>query len=319
MDKPISSGHKLMLVREIRDIAADTKLMFLSPCERRPIEPAQAGAHIDVHLTNGMVRQYSLITGLEPYDDGYAIAIKRDRRGRGGSDFLHTDVAAGSTLSISGPRNNFPLADSAPHSVLIAGGIGITPIWSMMHALAAKNRSFELHYAVKSRADALFLDHLDHRNGVTIHVDEEAGGLLDVGAVCAAASPESHLYCCGPAPMLSAFRLATSSRASDKVHLESFAGTNEIARNGGFEIELSRTGVILTVKSGKSILDTIRDAGLEVVASCEQGVCGACETVILEGVPDHRCEVLSAEQRAEGHSMMICCSGAKTSRLVLDL
>ena len=308
-----------MRVDAVIDVAEETKIVSLVPTDEQCVALAEPGAHIDLHLPNGMVRQYSLILGLSPADRQYLVAVKRDKQGRGGSDYFHRSIASGSTMLVGGPRNNFPLSEFCAHTVLIAGGIGITPIWSMMRSLEERRRSFELHYAVKSRAEALFLDHLDRRAHVHVHIDDEAGNLLDIEAVCRRADPEAHLYCCGPAPMLASFQRAASSRPSGRIHTESFAAAVPAVGIGGFEIELSRTGVILKVESGKSILETVREAGIDAVASCEQGVCGACETVVLGGVPDHRCEVLTPEQRAEGRSMMICCGGAKTSRLVLDL
>jgi ferredoxin-NADP reductase len=319
MNAPVDQRPRLMRVDAVIDVAAEIKMVSLTPTEGRCVTPAEPGADIDLHLSNGMVRQYSLVLGLSSADRQYLVAVKRDKQGRGGSDYFHRSIVSGSTMLVGGPRNNFPLSDSCAHTVLIAGGIGITPIWSMMRSLEERRRSFELHYAVKSRAEALFLEHLHQRAHLHVHIDDETGGLLDIEAVCREADPEAHLYCCGPASMLAAFQRATSSRPSARVHTESFTAAGPAARIGGFEVELSRTGVVLRVESGKSILEVVREAGIEVVASCEQGVCGACETVVLEGVPDHRCEVLNPEQRAEGRSMMICCGGAKTSRLVLDL
>jgi ferredoxin-NADP reductase len=309
----------MMIVDEAIEAAREIRTISLAPTDGGCLASAHPGAHIDLHLQNGMVRQYSLVTGLRETNDRYVIAVKRDRQGRGGSDFFHQTILKGSTLLVGGPRNNFPLVESNAHTVLIAGGIGITPIWSMMRQLEVQCRSFELHYAVQFREDVLFYEHLDQRSHVRIHVDAESDGLLDVETICEQALPDAHLYCCGPAPMLAAFQRATSSRSPGKVHLESFTAGTRLEKFGGFEVELSRTGIVLNVERGKSILETIRNEGIEVVASCEQGVCGACETVVLQGIPDHRCEVLSAEQRAGGRSMMICCGGAKTSRLILDL
>lgn len=146
-----------MRVDAVVDVAEETKMISLVPADGRCVESAEPGAHIDLHLPNGMVRQYSLILGLSSADRQYLVAVKRDKQGRGGADYFHRSIVSGSTIPVGGPRNNFPLSESGAHTVLIAGGIGITPIWSMMRSLEERRRSFELHYAVKSRAEALFL------------------------------------------------------------------------------------------------------------------------------------------------------------------
>jgi len=295
----------------------------------RPEEPGSLpdfapGAHIDLNLPNGLVRSYSLLNdGTSP--DRYEIAVSRDAASRGGSTFVCDTLRAGDTLMVAGPRNNFPLAGGPTPSVLIAGGIGITPIYCMVRHLAREGRPWTLHYSAATRPRAAFLDELaalgaEGGGVVTIHIDAEAGGrFLDIGAIVGAAGGDAHFYCCGPAPMLDAFVAATAGVASAQVHLERFTADEPAAREGGFTVELAATGVTLEVEPGKSILDTVLDAGIDVPFSCTEGTCGTCETRVIEGIPDHRDAFLTPDEQAGNTLIMICCSGSKTLKLVLDL
>src|SRR5262245_8433286 len=282
-----------------------------------------AGAHVDVHLPNGMLRSYSLVN-QQSERHRYVIAAQKDRASRGGSRCLHEQVRTGDALRISPPRNNFPLEENAQHSVLIAGGIGITPIFSMVGRLAALGRSWELHYCARTRASAAFLDPIaalqSERGKVHLNFDEEPGGkMLDLAAVVAEAGADTHLYCCGPLPMLAAFEAGTAGRPSEHVHVEYFTAKDSPAKGGGFTVVLEKSGVELVVPAGKTILDTVLDAGIAASYSCMEGVCGTCETRVLEGTPEHRDLVLTKAEQASNRTMMICCSGCKTDRLVLDL
>jgi len=289
----------------------------LRPAEGTELPPFTAGAHIDLTLPNGLIRSYSLVN-RQSERHRYVIAVQKDRASRGGSKWVHENFRVGDLVSINGPRNNFPLEESAERSIFIAGGIGITPILSMMARLTELGREWELIYCARTRAVAAFVDILT--GNVRFNFDEEPGGrMLDVGAVVAAAPPNAHLYCCGPLPMLSAFEAATASLPRERVHVEYFTAKEPPAVEGGFRVLLARSGREFVVPAGKTILDTLLDAGLDVPYSCMEGVCGTCETKVLEGVPDHRDLILTEEEHAAGKSMMICCSGAKTERLVLDL
>ncbi len=283
-----------------------------------------AGAHIDLHLANGMVRSYSL---TNPQDERhrYVVAVQKDRASRGGSSWLHQNLHIGDMVAVTAPRNNFPLAEGAPHSIFIAGGIGITPLWCMIQRLAALGRPFSLYYCVRRREEAAFraaLDAVAERPGakVIFNFDGEPGGkLLDIKSVIAAAPAKAHLYCCGPLPMLEAFEAATAELPRERVHVEYFTAKDAPAAEGGFTVVLAKSGQSFVVPPGKTILETLTDAGLEVASSCLEGVCGTCETKVLEGVPDHRDVVLTDAERKANKTMMICCSGSKTPRLVLDL
>lgn len=279
---------------------------------------AEPGSHIGLMLPNGMERQYSLVEAGEGLDR-YVVGIKRDPASRGGSAYVHDRLKVGDVIPVAPPRNNFPLAEAAARTVLVAGGIGITPIWCMLNRLEALGRPWTLHYACRSREDAAFLDELEGRAGVHLHFDDEAGAFLDVAAAVSAAPEGAHLYCCGPSPMLKAFEAAAAGRPPGTVHVEYFTARFEAASEGGFVVQLARSGGEHRVEPGKSILHTLREAGLDLPSSCEEGVCGACETRVVAGEPDHRDAILSERERAENKTMFICCSGCKGDRLVLDL
>jgi ferredoxin-NADP reductase len=204
--------------------------------------------------------------------------------------------------------------------VLIAGGIGVTPIWCMAQRLEEIGAAFELHYAVRTRADAAFMDELEEMAPkARLHVDVEAEGVLDVPAILKAAPKGAHLYCCGPTPMMEAFEAAAADWPEEQRHVEYFSAPQLKPIEGGFVVVLGKSGREFVVPPGSTILETLRQAGLNVPASCEQGVCGTCETRILEGTPDHRDLLLTPAEKASGKTMMICCSGSLSERLVLDL
>lgn len=285
--------------------------------------PFTAGSHIDLHLSNGMIRSYSLVND-QSERNRYVIAINKDAASRGGSTFIHETLRAGDVVSISEPRNNFVLQENAAHSVLIAGGIGITPLLSMIRRLGALGRSFELYYAARTRAAAAFLDELNMRRCATpaklhLHFDQELSGrVLDLHAIVRKAPADAHLYCCGPFAMLEAFEAATADRPAERVHVEYFKAKEKSAEDG-FEVKLARSNRTIMVEPGKTILNALLDAGIAVNYACTEGVCGTCETRVIEGMPDHRDLFLGKEEQATNTTMMICCSGSKSSTLVLDI
>ena len=276
-----------------------------------------AGAHVDLTLPNGLIRSYSLVND-QSERHRYVIAVQKDRASRGGSTWVHERLRPGDVLTVNGPRNNFPLHESAAKSVFIAGGIGITPIVGMVRRLRELNRDCTLYYCARTRASAAFADVL--QGDVRFNFDGEPGGkLLDIGGVVRQWPPGTHFYCCGPLPMLAAFEAATAALPRDQVHVEYFSAKEPPAAAGGFTVVLAKSGKQVAVPAGKTILETLLDAGMEVPYSCMEGVCGTCEARVIEGVPDHRDLVLSEAEHASGKTMMICCSGCKGDRLVLDL
>lgn len=302
----------------IRFAAAGTNLFEFTPMDGQPLPAFSAGAHVDLHLPGGLLRQYSL---CNPQGERhrYVMGVKRDANGHGGSRFVHDELRVGAVVQLGAPRNNFKLCEDAPHTVLVAGGIGITPIVCMRARLREMGRSWELHYSVRKREEAAFLDVLQG-DGVHLHVDAEHGGVpLPIASIVAGAPAGSHLYCCGPGAMLDAFEAAAAGRPADHVHVERFAPSMDAAVTGGFTVKLARTGGSVYVNPGQSILDALRGKGIAIQASCEQGICGTCETRVLSGVPDHRDCLLSGEEKRANKVMMVCCSGSKADLLVLDI
>lgn len=304
-----------------REVADQTWLFELRCNGEEPMPAITPGAHIDVELPDGTLRQYSLLAGLSADPRALVIAVKRDAAGRGGSVRLCDGIAEGDVLRVCAPRNNFALHEGQAPAVLIAGGIGITPLWSMARELQRRGTPWELHYASRNRESAALLRELEALGPVRLHFDaENAGRPMDLAAIVAAAAPEAHLYCCGPTPMLDAFEAAAAHWPAHRRHLERFSAAQPVARaDCGFSLRLARSGRELDVGPGQTILDVIRAAGLDVPSSCEQGICGACETRVLEGEVDHRDSILSPSEQASHRTMMICCSGSKGQRLVLDL
>jgi vanillate O-demethylase ferredoxin subunit len=282
----------------------------------------EAGAHVDLVLADGLVRSYSLTNPGETHR--WCVAVNRDAASRGGSRWIHDALRPGALLEARGPRNHFALDESAPHSVLIAGGIGITPLLAMARRLTTLGRPWTLHYAARTRAQMAFvaeLRSLAERAGATLDLrtDHEGDPPLDLRAIVATLPAGAHVYACGPAGLLDAFEAATAALPRGRVHLERFANAQAAASDGGFTVLLARSGRRVPVLPGQTVLDAVLAAGLEPMYSCREGVCGTCETRVLRGTPDHRDLVLGDAEKAAGDRMMICCSGALTPELELDL
>ena len=296
----------------------------LEPIGDGHLPPFTAGAHVDLHLSEGLVRPYSLLN--DPREaDRYVIGVQADPNGRGGSRHVHDVLRPGAMLTVGAPRNSFPLHEEAAHSVLIAGGIGVTPLLSMAERLHGLGRSWDLHYAARTRARTAFTDRLGRLTAggsgrVTFHHDGEPGGqALDIAALLRATPADVHVYCCGPLPMLQAFEDATKGLPAGHVHVEYFSAREDAASDGGYEVVLARSGQRICVAPGQTMLAALLDAGAGVSFSCSEGVCGTCETGVLAGVPDHRDMFLTEAERAANMTVMVCCSGSRTPELVLDL
>ncbi len=305
-----------LTVESVDHLSADiVQLAFRHP--RRPTLPgAGAGAHVDVHVPDG-VRQYSLCG--DPTDRSrYVIAVKREADGRGGSHWLNDHVAEGDVIPVSAPRNHFPLAEDAPHHILIGGGIGITPVISMAHELAAANASFEVHYTaaapVPSFCEALFgLAGPRFRS----YRGRQAGEPLPIRDVLSDPVPGAHVYCCGPPTLSEAVAEAAADWAEPRVHFEAFQPLlDPDFEPEPFEIEIASTGQTLSVPADTSALAALAEAGISVPSSCEIGVCGSCECGYLNGDVIHRDVVLSPSQRK---TRILTCVSRARGRLVLDL
>jgi ferredoxin-NADP reductase len=281
----------------------------------------EAGAHIEVFLPTGIARCYSLTNPLEQ-SGRYKIAVQLDPNSRGGSEYLFHQVFETSELKISYPRNLFPLVESAAHVRLIAGGIGITPLWSMAQVLERRGGSWDLFYAASSQSRAAFAEDLKSLNAIatSFHFDDQhSGKAIDLHALVRQAPSGAHFYCCGPIGMLKAFEAATSDFDDEYVHLESFGPLIDVPFDAEFDVELAKSARTVRVGRDQSILEALIKGGINARYMCANGVCGECETRVLEGIPDHRDSYLTPEEKSRNDVMMICCSGAKTQKLVLDL
>lgn len=318
-------------VTRITKVASTVIALELRADDGWALSPFSAGAHIELELpvrdASGrfIVRQYSLCN--DPGErDRYVVAVGKDANSRGGSAWLHDELKEGAMLGICPPRNHFQLVETAVHSVLVAGGIGITPLLAMARRLSTLGRPWTIYYCARSPEHAAFLQELNALPGTVIPVfDAIPGGKpIDLPAVLADAPQDAHLYCCGPTSLMEAFERAAHGRPSERVHVEWFrprpASESETEHvDGEFEIKLARSGLRLKVPSTKSILDVLVEAGIAVQHSCCDGVCGTCETRVLEGVPEHRDSVLFGEDAQSTDRMMVCVSRARGSSITLDL
>jgi ferredoxin-NADP reductase len=308
--------------------AKDVVSLHLVPASSMRFPVFEPGAHIDLSLGNGLVRSYSLVNAPEE-SDRYVVAVLRETESRGGSRFVHEKLRVGDIIDISAPRNTFPLDQDAGTSVLLAGGIGITPIYCMMRRLVESARPVRLIYCSRARENAAFSDAIaamasTHKNlDVVWHFDSEQGGPPRLVNLLRSHGPEAHYYCCGPTAMIDAFATACASLNYQNTHVERFSRSAALTpdpKDAPFVVELARTGISLTVGADESILDAIINAGLSPGFSCREGICGTCETAVLSGKIEHRDEVLSEDERRSGHTMMICVSRCKDKGpLVLDI
>ncbi|MBS0407344.1 MAG: oxidoreductase [Proteobacteria bacterium] len=294
---------------------------FVEP-EGGSLPPFRAGAHIDLHLPGGRIRSYSLANA--PQDTSrYLVAVLREDEGRGGSVWMHDGLRVGEVLQAGVPANDFALDESAEHSVFIAGGIGITPLLSMIGQLDAVNRSWRLHYASRLPQRTAFMEQLkalDRGRGcVTYCFGSERVERLDIAEIVGGADANTHLYCCGPARMIDAFVDAGRARPQGTMHFERFAAAEAPAVSGGYTVVLNRSGKRLSVDPGKTLLDTLLDENVPVPYACSNGICGTCLTQVVAGTPDHRDEFLDEDERRSGKCMLVCCSGSLSPELVLDL
>ena len=283
-----------------------------------------AGAHVDVHLPDGLVRQYSIASAPHQRDH-YLLCVRHVTDSRGGSRQLCGSIALGDRLQISAPRNLFPLR-AGSRQVLIAAGIGITPLLSMAQALEARGEDFVLHYYVHQREQVAFSARLQRgfvHGRVLLHASTEGeSARTHVPVELRAATSRDQLYLCGPAPFMDRFTaLATGfGWALAQVHREHFgAALSTTTTDRAFEVELASTGQVVTVPAQVSIAHALHQAGIAVPVSCEQGICGACLTGVLAGEPEHRDSVLSPAERAASHKLVLCCSRSRSARLLLDL
>jgi phthalate 4,5-dioxygenase reductase component len=299
-------------------IADDIHLFELRDPAGAELPEFSAGAHVSLRVPNGLIRKYSLCN--DPAErDCYVIAVKREAGGRGGSESLIRDLAAGNEVPVSAPANNFALTKSPAGYTFIAGGIGITPIMAMIRQLTATGGRFKLYYCTRSPATTAFRDELsapELRGKVTIHHDGgDLAKALDLWPIVE--KPQGHLYCCGPRGLMQAVRDMTGHWSPSAVHFEAFTEAAEAKPDDRpFTVRLAKSGGTVAVPVGQTILEALRQHGLDVPSSCESGTCGTCRTRLIAGEADHRDLVLADDERA--CNIMVCVSRARSAELVID-
>lgn len=299
-------------------IADDVVALTLSEADGHPLPRWAPGAHIDLMLGEH-TRQYSLCG--DPGDDHrWRVAVRRESGGRGGSLEVHDRLHADDMVQVRGPRNHFPLRPAAQY-LFIAGGIGITPILPMVAAAEAAEARWRLWYTGRRRSGMPFLDELAaYGERVSVHPRDETGR-IDLDALLGDPQPDTLVYCCGPGPLIEAVTKRCAAWPPQSLHVERFAAGSraEPAADAPLEVVLARSGRTVTATPDRSILSAVEQAGVPVLSACAEGVCGTCETSVLDGLPDHRDSILTEAERRANDRMMICVSRSHTPRLVLDL
>ncbi|WGT52627.1 PDR/VanB family oxidoreductase [Thioclava nitratireducens] len=307
-----------MRVEKRRALTPGITEFTLAPVDDVDLPSFDAGAHITVETPSGAMRRYSLVNdGSDP--DTYVIAVKREPESRGGSVSMHEEATEGYELTIEAPENDFPLTDVSKY-LLIAGGIGITPIYAMARQLASKGKELRIIYCSRSAEESAYLEELNEAfdGRIIVHHDdgnpENSYDFWDDFLTPRA----THVFCCGPKPFMEEIKAVSGHWPEGRIHFEDFKPVDVVREDDEpFEIELKKSGKTLTVPDDRSILETLRDAGFETVSSCESGTCGTCKTRLVSGDVDHRDMVLMDEEKED--FIMICVSRAKSGRLVLDL
>lgn len=295
-----------------------TSVTFVDPsgAELPPWEP---GAHIALHLPGGLTREYSLCS--DPRDPSHwTVAVLRTEQSRGGSMHVHDRLSVGAEIEVAGPRNAFGVDDDATEHVLVAGGVGITPIVAMMRHLDQAGHPWKMLYAGRSRKSMAFVDEVSAHGTATIHADDEVGGLPDLDAVIGDAGSGAVVYCCGPAPLLDAVEKVVPEGAT--LRTERFAAPVVAAPSGddtAFDVILDQSGRRIPVGCDVSVLDALLDAGVDVPSSCTEGICGTCEVAVVKGDVDHRDFLLSDAEHEQNTTMFPCVSRCRSAELVLDL
>lgn len=318
-----STRHSLLRVKvsDIRDTATAIKTVEFTSIEGQ-LPTFQPGAHIDVHLPNGMIRQYSLANATGQ-TDRYIIGVKREINSTGGSAYVHNTLRIDDVVAVSAPRNNFPMRRDAVKTLLIAGGIGITPMLSMAQALHHSSMPFELHYFVQGDDHIAFKEILEpfHSSLVVHSALDPAETQLEVNNILSAYKEAHHVYVCGPGPMLDITRTIAQNHnwPDEAVHFEYFKNTQTQDNSVPFEVSLLRSGLTLQVPSGKTLLEVLRENNVSLPSSCEQGACGTCKVTVTQGEPLHQDVYLSETEKQRGDCMMTCVSRAKSNSLTLDI
>jgi cytochrome P450/ferredoxin-NADP reductase len=303
------------------DVATDIIGLELSSTDGSTLPAYDAGAHVDVYVKSGLIRQYSL-TGDPADSSKYRLGILLDPKSRGGSTAIHTDFETGRQIKIGRPRNNFPMGTNVAHTILFAGGIGVTPMLNMAYALEASGASWEMHYCGRTADRLAFTEELKRfGDKVQVHVDSGPDDQkMNINGVLAAAAPDRHLYVCGPNGFMDFVVKSAENNnwAEDCVHLERFGA--EVNTDGApFTVVARKSGKTFEVQPGETISQKLEEHGIHVQVSCQSGVCGTCLTRVAEGMPDHRDLVQTDLEKASNAQITVCCSRSKTKKLVLDV
>lgn len=310
-----------VVVESTEDVAAEVRAIVLRPVPGASLPTWNPGAHIDVFLPSGAVRQYSLC-GDHREPNLWRIAVLREPpgKGRGGSEYIHTALRAGTTIRVGAPRDNFALVESDRY-LFIAGGIGITPILPMIARAQERGAEWRLVYGGRTSESMAFRDELRHYGDRVEFHPEDRTGLIDLAAVLAETPSDTAIYSCGPAALLEALEDHCRARPAGSLHTERFVpkADDRAATDTAFDVVLAKQDRTFTVPPGQTILHTLETNGVDVLSSCLQGMCGRCEQTVLEGTPDHRDEVLTPEERESNEYILICVSRCHGDRLVLDL
>jgi ferredoxin-NADP reductase len=309
-----------LVIQEARTVADGVVALVLADPNGGELPAWTPGAHIDFVLGDDLIRQYSLCSSPSK-PDLWRVGVLRAPDSRGGSERVHDILSQGSLVRVRGPRNHFPLVTS-PRYLFIAGGIGITPLLPMIAEADASGADWRLHYGGRERASMAFLDELGQYGARVNIVPQDEEGMLDLQAVLGTPQPNTLVYCCGPEGLLVAVEKFCANWPPGVLHLERFSAKpqeSSAEADSAFELVLQRSGLTLQVPPEESVLNVIREAGVSVLASCLEGVCGTCETEVVEGDVDHRDSVLNEEERATNEYMMVCVSRCRSPRLVLDL
>jgi vanillate O-demethylase ferredoxin subunit len=313
-------------VDAVVDEAPGIRSYEISRIDHAPFDAYEPGAHIDIRGPSGVIRQYSLC-GDPDRLDRYVFAVKREEASRGGSSALHEQVGEGTRLLAGAPRNLFRLVPAASTHILIAAGIGITPLLSMAYRLARQGARFELHYFVRSLALAAFIPLLSRppfADHLVLHAGVEPGGVdAAIDACLIRRTPGAHVYTCGPGAFMDrVVSIAGQHLAASAIHLERFSAAAAIAETPGlpaFDVQIASTGAIAHVSAGTSIVEALASIGVVIDTSCGEGVCGTCMVDVVSGEPMHRDHCLSQSERASGKVICCCISRSRSPLLVLDL
>lgn len=305
-----------------RAVAAGVVELELKSADGKTLPAFEPGAHIDVHLAGGLIRQYSL-ANFQPAPDSYTIAVGLADASRGGSRYVHNSIAVGDELRIGLPRNSFPLDPNATGYTFVAGGIGITPILSMVRWCEMARKPWRLLYAARSRTRAAYVEYLLALGSerVRLHFDDEAGHVADLAGFLSRLRRDEHVYCCGPEPLMKVVAAQTATHPAACVRFERFSvpATPAGGSNRPFQVRLKLSGRELEVGADSSILDALEQAGIDHPFACREGLCRSCETEVCSGMPDHRDYVLSDTEKASNRMMMVCVSRARDGYLELNL